>query len=61
MKYLSDADTRFLGKARGIKIKEQHHRMFLNIVLKVKVREAVRFICAWEIGGGLQPDKLAED
>ena len=36
----------YLGKSRGIQTKEQRHRTFSNLVMKVKLREAVRFVCA---------------
>ena len=51
----------YLGKARGIQMKEQRHRTFLNLVLKLKLREAVQFICDRGKEGVLQPDGLSED
>ena len=45
----------YLEKARGIQTKEQRYREFLNLVLKVKLREAVRFVCARETGEFCNP------
>ena len=39
----------------------QHHITFSNLVLKGKLRKAVRFVYDREKGGFLQPDKLDED
>ena len=48
-----------LGKDRGTQSKEQHNCTFSVIVLKGKLREAVRFVCSWETGGFLQPGDLS--
>ena len=49
-----------LGKARGTKTMDECHRTFLNLVMKRKLREAVRFVFEREKGVFLQPNKLAE-
>ena len=51
----------YLGKARVSQTSEERHRKFSNLVLKGKLREAIRFVCDQEKGGFLQPDDLAED
>ena len=51
----------YLRKSCGNKTEEQRHRNFSNLVLKVKLREALQFVCDREKGGVLQPYKLAED
>ena len=53
--------TGYLGKARGTQSKEKRHHTFLNLVLEVKLREAVIFGCAREKEGGLKPRNLAYD
>ena len=53
--------TGFPGKDCNIQNEDQRHRKFSNLVLKGKLREAVIFVCAWETGRGLQPNKLVED
>ena len=50
-----------LEKARGNQTEEQHHRTFLDLILKGKFRKAVRFFCHREKGRVLQPEKLAEN
>ena len=44
---------------------EQRHQTFSNIVLKVKLRKAVQFLCdregRWGGGGWGKPDELADD
>ena len=47
----------YLGKSSGILSKDKCHRTFPNLVLKGKLREEVRFVCAWETGG----EKLSSD
>ena len=47
-----------LGKARGIQSEEQHHHMFSDLVLKGKLREAVRFFYSWETGEFFNPMNL---
>ena len=49
----------YLEKSRGIPTEVQRHRTFKNLVLKLKLREAVQFVCEREKGGVLQPGKLA--
>ena len=49
----------YLGKSRGTKTAEERHRTFLNLVLKRKLRKAVRFVCDRENEGVLQPKELA--
>ena len=61
MKDTFNAATVFLGKYHGIQNEEQHHCTFLNNVLKGNLHESVRFVCAWETGGGLQPNESEED
>ena len=51
----------YLRKARRNKIEEQCHWTLLNLVLEVRLRETVRFICDKEKGGVFQPEKFAED
>ena len=61
MKDTYNSDMGYLGKDRGNLAEEQRHTMFSNLVLKGKLREAVRFVCDMEKGRVLQPEKLAED
>ena len=58
-KYIFNVAKGFLGKAHGIQSKEQCRHTFLNLILKGKFCEAVRFVFSWETGG-LQPNKLVE-
>ena len=51
----------YLGKARGNQLEEQRHRAFSNLVLKGKLRKAIRFVRDREKWGVLQPEKMAED
>ena len=51
--------TGYPGKACETQSKDQHHREFLDLFPKGKLREAVRFVCARETGIFLQPEKLA--
>ena len=48
----------YLGKSHGMKTKEQSHCTFSNLVLKGKLHEAERFICARERGGFCKPKNL---
>ena len=61
MKDAYDCAMGYLGKDCGIQTAEKRHRTFLNLVLKIELREAVRFFCDREKGVVLQPDELAED
>ena len=61
VKFKQEAATGFMGETRSIQSKDQRYRMFSNLFLKGKLRKAVIFFCARETGGGVQPDKLAED
>ena len=40
---------------------EERHQTFSNLVLKGKLREAIRFVSEREKGGVFQPEKLAAD
>ena len=40
---------------------EERHKTFWNLVLKRKLREAVRLVCEREKGGFMKLDELAED
>ena len=51
----------YLGKSHGTQTTEEHHQTFLNLVLKGKLREAVRLVCAREKRGVLQPNVLVVD
>ena len=51
----------YLGKSRWSQSKEQLHCAFSNLFLKRKLCEAVRFVCARETGGVLQPNDLSLD
>ena len=51
----------YLVKSCGTQTMEERHQMFLNLVLKGKLRKAVRFVYEREKGGFFQPDELAED
>ena len=46
----------YLGKVFGSQNEEKRHRTFSNLVLKVKFRESVRFVCDREKGVFLQLD-----
>ena len=61
MKDTFNASIGYLCKYHGIKSKEKCHRVFSNLVLKGKLREAIRFICAREIVFFFQPNELEED
>ena len=50
VKVAFNAATGYLGKACGVQTEEQRHRTFSNLVLKGKLREAVRFFRAWQTG-----------
>ena len=49
------------GKSRGTQTTEERHQNFSNLVLKGKLREAVRFVYDRQKGGFLKPDELAAD
>ena len=51
----------YLGKYCGTQTMEERHQTFSNLVLKVKLRKAVQFVCERKKGGVLQPGKLAAD
>ena len=51
----------YLIKSLGTQTMKERHGMFSNLVLKGKLREAVRFVCDKEKGGVLKPDELDED
>ena len=61
VKYMHNAATLFLGKSCGIQGKDQYHCKLSNLILKGKLQKTVRFVCARETWGVLQPKKLAED
>ena len=61
MKVTYNSAMGYLGKACGNHTEEHHHITFLNLVLKGKLYEAVRFVCDMEKGGVFQPDELDED
>ena len=54
-------DTGYLGKSCGTQSKEQHYCTFSNLVIKGKLRKAIRFVCKRETGRVFQPDDLASD
>ena len=51
----------YLGKYRGTQTTEERHQTFSNLVLKGKLRKAIKFVCDREKGGFFQPDELAAD
>ena len=51
----------YLRKALENQMEEQRHITFSNLILKIKLCEAVEFICYRETGVYLKPDKLDED
>ena len=55
------AATKYLGRAHRTQNADKRHHTFSNLVLRVKLRKAVRFVCDQETGGVMQPDKLASE
>ena len=53
--------TGYLGRDRRNQSADQHHRTLKNIVLRGKLREAVRLVCERESGGVLLPNEMASD
>ena len=60
MKETFNAATGYLGKSCVIQTKEQFRQIFLDLVLKIKLHEAVIFVCAQETGGGGGANKLID-
>ena len=46
---------------KSLPCKVQFIKRYQTLSINFKYREAVRFLCAQETGGVLQPNKLAED
>ena len=53
--------TGYLGRYRENQNTEQRHCKLFDLVLRRKLCEAIRFFCKQELGGVLQPNKLASD
>ena len=51
----------YLGKAHRTQNMKERHQNVSNLVLKGKLRKAVRFVCEREKEGVLKPDKFADD
>ena len=51
--------TGYLGWDQGNKIAKQIHRTLFNLVLRVKLRKVIKFVCKWESGRVLVPDEFS--
>ena len=61
VQYPHRAAEESVGNQHGTQTQDQRHRTFSKIILKGKLREAIRFIREWEIGRGVLPDKWATE
>ena len=56
------AATGYLGRARRNQSSDQCHSTLLNLVLRGKFHEAIRFVCKCELRGrGLLPSEMASN